>query len=192
VLFFSGLSNAWDRRKGGKMKQIMKMAELPHECMVFGYGSLMSTDGLRGRGMKRVYTNEELFPVHAKGLRRSMSAEWRRDPWPPRRYYSVSPDPSSVVFGTLFTIRYRLDLIALLTNEYASPIITDDRPTYEVWDISDCLPSIFSGNGPALTLMSKELKDNPAFYAPGYVKYVYDRLPGKWKEPFLLTGGKKP
>jgi len=174
------------------MKQIMKMAELPNKCMMFGYGSLMSADGLRGRGMKHAYTNEELFAVHAKGLKRSMSAEWRKDPRPPFRYYSVHPDPNSKVFGTLFNIHFREDLIALLANEYASPVINDDRPMYEVWDISDCFPSGFDSSGPTFTLMSKELKDNPEFYAPGYVKYVYARLPDRWKEEFLLTGGKKP
>ena len=58
------------------MKEIMTMAELPEECLFFGYGSLMYYFGINGRGLNHKYrSNEELTPATIKGIKRSMSAE---------------------------------------------------------------------------------------------------------------------
>ena len=168
------------------------MKQLPEKCMFFGYGSLMFAAGLRDRGMKHIYTDEELLPVTAYGLERSMSAEWVINPRMVHRYYGICVKADAEVFGVLLRIHSKADLIALLDDEYAAPVIMEYEPVYTLWDISDCFGPLHTGDTPKLALLCKPRKDNPELYAPDYVEYVYEHLPDRWKADFLLTGGKKP
>jgi hypothetical protein len=174
------------------MHKITKIRDLPDKCMFFGYGSLMFAAGTRNRDMKHIYTDEEFFPATAVGLKRGLFAEWVISPKKKHAYYGAAISRDSEIFGALFTIHSKDDLIALLDDEYASPVIVDDVPMYELWDITDCFSGVYAGTMQKLTLICKERKPVPENFIPEYLEFVYDNIPNRWIEDFLLTGGVKP
>lgn len=172
------------------MHEITKIEDLPEKCMFFGYGSLMYPRGINGRGMRYQYTDLDIFPAVLKGFRRSMSAEWV-NPRFVHRYYSAAKVADAQILGVLFNVESKRDLIALLDDEYASPVIVGDKPMYNLYDISDRFDVKYTGKVPKLILLCDEKEDDPSLYAPGYVKSVYRNIPDRWKEDFVLTGGIK-
>lgn len=161
--------------------------ELPKTCMFFGYGSLMYAKGINGRGMRHIYTDDELIPYKISGLRRSMSAEVSVL-GSKARFYSVYPVNDDQVFGMLFKMYTYNDLIALLTSEKAQPVYK--KGVYKLCDITDYCDK--NNNLRIFTLICKELKDNPAIYYPGYVSKVYNSIPVEFRNVFVQTGGVYP
>jgi hypothetical protein len=169
------------------MPKTIPYENLPSECMFFGYGSLMFYQGINGRGLRHIYrSNDELIPITVKGLKRSMSAEIPVTPITRSRFYSVAINQNEKVFGMLFKVHSKHDLVALLLNEGAEPVFLGG--CYTVYDISD-LTHKYAGNLPVLTLMCPELPDDKSLYHPGYIDYVFKGIPKKYKEEFLKTGG---
>ena len=174
------------------MFEITNLFDLPEKCMFFGYGSLMYYHGINGRGMLHTYrSNDELFPVLVKGLKRSMSAEAVVNIHGTlARFYSVDINKNSKVFGMLFDVHTLHDLQALLTNEGARPIYNNGH--YHLYDISDCFDKRYCGDLPKLTLVCSEKEDRPDLYYPGYVDLVYNNLSIKYRRAFLETEGVYP
>lgn len=173
------------------MQQITKIRDLPDKCMFFGYGSLMFASGTLNRGMSHKYVDDEFFPATATGLKRGVFAEWVINPKLTHAYYGAAISPNDEIFGALFKIHSKADLIALLDDEYASPVIVEDVPMYELWDITDCFSGVYDGTSQKLTLVCKERKPIPENFVQDYLEFVYGNLPDRWKEDFLLTGGIK-
>jgi len=170
------------------MSIITKIKDLPNKCLFFGYGSLMFPEGINGRGLKHIYrTQNELIPITIKGLKRSMSAEVYIRGYA-ARFYSVERNVNSKVFGMLFKIHSKNDLIALLINEGAKPL--NKYGCYKTDNITKLVNS--KQKLPILTLTAPEIKDNPKLYYPGYISYVFNGIRKKYRDEFLKTGGIYP
>lgn len=173
------------------MFEITKVKQLPEKCLFFGYGSLMFPKGINDRGLSTKYSREDIHAATILGFKRGMSAEWVINPRMTHTYYGIHEDLDKEVFGVLFMLHSKTDLITLLEDEYASPVIDDD-PMYRLFDVSDKFGSMDTGVLPKLTLVCKGRKNKPETYAPNYVEFVYVNMPDRYRKDFLRTGGIKP
>jgi hypothetical protein len=96
---------------------------------VFGYGSLLIPEGINGRGMQHVYSEEDIFEVVLKGFHR----EWNAVTWN-SRFLGLSSDPNTVVNGVVFRIHSEEDYLAFLQSECSS--LSNPNPVYTLLDVT--------------------------------------------------------
>jgi len=173
-----------------------ELFELPEKILFFGYGSLMSGDGINGRGLYKLFADKDVTPATVKNLKRGLTAEYAGV-----HYYGTYPKKGATTLGVVFEVDYA-DLIALLFNEYAYPLIPYySDPMYGILDVTDSididtkgLPVLALINQPAgeNILLKNKLKDKRTL---AYVTYCYEacqHLGEAFVENFLKTGGVKP
>jgi hypothetical protein len=88
---------------------------------IFGYGSLLYANGINGRGMKRIYTDDDLIPCILNGYYRAWNAVHNGI-----RYLGISPNPTSSINGVVFLID-KCDIAAFRKSECSS---TNDPDLY--------------------------------------------------------------
>lgn len=165
------------------------------KVMFFGYGSLLYPEGINGRGMQYRYKVPDLKEVVVKGFRRSMSALVFT------AYYGIHVDRNAFLNGCIFKIHSLYDLIALLRNEGASPVVSgrqypNGSCVYKTIDITDTIPEKAREGLPVITLLCDKLIVNPMEYNWHYIRRVYKGVEQHRSEDFLNdflnTGGIHP
>ena len=102
---------------------------------IFGYGSLISAEGINGRGLRKTYTERDLIVTRLKGYRREWNA-LDADGW---TYLGLVEDPGASSNGVLFPLETDLsDIRSFDTSEAVHTL-------YELVDVAD-LVETFPGS----------------------------------------------
>lgn len=101
-------------RKGRVHKEII-VAPDKQPLFIFGYGSLLSPQGINGRGMRHKYTMAELLPCRLNNYRRNMGGFYVY-----KNFYGILPEEKAFCNGVVFPIHERWDYYALMHSEGAT------------------------------------------------------------------------
>jgi len=156
----------------------------------FGYGSLISPNGINHRGMNMRYKREDLFPCILKGFERSMCGFFK-----PRNFYGLLKKKKAYCNGVVFKIYDWHDYRCLLISEGATSKYQKKRA---YWPI-DVTHQIIGWKIPkghrVITLICKQDRSNLGRIQHSYVRSCY-KAAEMWGEDFrsdfLKTGGIAP
>lgn len=158
---------------------------------LFGYGSLMYPSGINGRGMKHVYTWEDLQSATLHHFERGMFAEYGG-----LLYYGLMRKHISSVNGVILPIFTQEDLEALLKDEGAHNMYAGTKrgKMYEVINTSDYTCST-RNSATVLTLINEKVPEGKYITPQWYLAHVWKGIQpwGKsFSRKFLKAGGIKP
>lgn len=78
---------------------------------IFGYCSLVSTDGINGRGLKKTYKNKDLYPAQLCYFKRAWNTVWEN-----KLFLGIEANSSTHINGVIFEIAKR-DIKPLCKSE---------------------------------------------------------------------------
>jgi hypothetical protein len=136
---------------------------------IFGYGSLLYAKGINGRGMKRIYTDDDLIPCFLSGYERSWNAVHCGT-----RYLGIYPNPTSSINGVIFPID-ACDIDPFRESECSS--VTNPKPTYNIVDVAaqiKTIPSIADTNT-IFTCVTANPSQKGTIH-PSYLRHINDAL----------------
>jgi len=140
---------------------------------MFGYGSLIFSPGINGRGMDHTYTENDLTVTSLKGYQRCWNTEWDDI-----LYLGLIKSDCHFVNGVIFPVDPE-DAQPLLDSEG----IYDSPPMYTLEDVTELIdkPSIIKSEDRIFTCVT----ENPT--AKGKIKPYYINI----IRSGLITRGKK-
>ena len=96
---------------------------------IFGYGSLIFDEGINGRGMKKIYTEDDLIPNALLDHKREWNAVWNGI-----RYLGcIRSEKKSIINGVIFKLNHE-DKQAFLKSEGSDDL---KNPLYEMKDVTN-------------------------------------------------------
>jgi len=150
---------------------------------IFGYGSLLSANGLKNRGITFEYDESDFVEARLQGYRRMWNAVWNHN-----RFLGLVKDDTSTVNGVIFPL-FPDDFETFKRSEGFDV----DPPTYFLVDIKEKIsyPESFRINPDDRILTCVTIKRNLEGSIPlSYIKELKDSLKirgAKFAEEFIET-----
>lgn len=140
---------------------------------VFGYGSLIYPDGINGRGMQHVYTEDDLRPVRLYGYQRCWNAAYGD-----LLFLGCRHEKDATMNGVIFPVD-QSDFPAFTSSEMSSPSCR--YPLYTFVNVTNRVSVILSTDDIILCCVTK----SPAVQGtirPYYLRYIADGLEHRGSE----------
>jgi hypothetical protein len=157
--------------------------------LFFGYGSLLRSEGINGKGMRHRYIDDEIKTARLYGFERSMCGYFGG-----RNFYGLLPKTDAWCNGVLFEIYTWDDYRTLLLKEGATSSYRRAR-TYWPIDVSANIKTRRNTEGyRTIALVCRNDKSELGHIPISYVRLCW-MLASKWgkrfSEEFVKTGGIK-
>ncbi len=166
------------------------------EVFVFGYGSLLFSDGWKNRHMKHKVGKEDLIECTLNGYQRGpygIAYEYGRYSafHNGTHYYGIVENKKSYLNGAITRIHTMKDWIGLMSTELIYGLYPDNFYNYRAVDITDQISGIKLKKNQVVHVVANEAVNAVRFLnatpAKGYYEYVSRGIKKERTEKFIRT-----